>query len=362
MTLITDARGSVWRKWDLHVHTPASYHWNGARFAQMTQAECEAALDQLIEKVVQCDIAAFGIMDYWTFDGYLAIRDRLTTRQLDLQKAIFPGMELRIEAPVDYRLNIQIILSDLLTKQELQDFKAALRIGAINRPLSAESLIAFAKTLDPSKAEVHGFKQSDLSDNTKLLQLGSMTAKITRESLRDAFKQIPEATCLVIMPYDTSDGLKNLDWEKHPYDDNFFMQSAHFFETRDPENVDLFLGYETDKNRRFFNNFLKTMGGKPKPAISGSDAHRIEDYGVFPSDRITWIKADPTYDGLLQVVNEPCGRSFIGVIPPKLDYVQKNKTKYIKSINIQRKPAATLTEVWFNNTIPLNPARSNHWQ
>jgi len=24
-------RGSIWRKWDLHVHTPVSYTWDGAR-------------------------------------------------------------------------------------------------------------------------------------------------------------------------------------------------------------------------------------------------------------------------------------------------------------------------------------------
>jgi hypothetical protein len=34
---MNDPRGSVWRKWDLHIHTPASFHWNGgARFALMT--------------------------------------------------------------------------------------------------------------------------------------------------------------------------------------------------------------------------------------------------------------------------------------------------------------------------------------
>lgn len=353
---MNDPRGSIWRKWDLHIHTPASFHWNGgARFAQMTQAQREAALDQLIDKIVQSDVAAFGIMDYWTFDGYLAIRDRLAARKLVLPQAVFPGMELRIEAPVDFRLNIQVVLSNSLTKQQLQDFKTAIRIGVIDRPLSDESLVAFARTLDPSKAKVHGFEPPDLGDDNKLLQLGSMTAKVTRESLREALKQIPADTCLVIMPYDTSAGLQKLNWEKHPYDDNYFMQSAHMFETREPDNVDLFLGRETDKNRKFLGNFLKTMGGKPKPAISGSDAHKIADYGAFPGDRITWIKADPTFEGLRQVVNEPRERSFIGLIPPKLDHVQKNKTKYISTIRLQRKPAATLAETWFDNTIPLNP-------
>ena len=353
---MNDPRGSVWRKWDLHIHTPASFHWNGgARFAQMKQAEREAVLDQLIDKITNSDITVFGIMDYWTFDGYLAIKDRLADRGIVLPKAVFPGMELRIEAPVDFRLNIQVVLSDSLTKQQLQDFKTAICIGAIDRPLSDEALGAFARTLDPSKAKICGFEPSDLNDDNKLLQLGSMTVKVTRESLRKAINQIPADACLVIMPYDTSVGLQKLNWEKHPYDDNYFMQSAHMFETRDVDNVDLFLGHETDKNRHFLGNFIKTMGGKPKPAISGSDAHRIADYGLFPSGRITWIKADPTFEGLRQVVNEPRERSFIGLIPPKLDHVNKNKTKYINTIRLQRKPTAMLTETWFDNMIPLNP-------
>src|SRR5947209_12375323 len=150
---MNDPRGSVWRKWDLHVHTPASFHWNeGANLTNRSPEERDEILDRLIGKIEQSDVAVFGIMDYWTFDGYLAIRDRLAARNLTISKAIFPGMELRIEAPVDFRLNIQVVLSDCLSKQQLQDFKAALRISAIDRSLSDESLIAFARSLDVGKA------------------------------------------------------------------------------------------------------------------------------------------------------------------------------------------------------------------
>lgn len=354
---MNDLRGSVWRKWDLHIHTPASFHWNGGkRFSEMTAAEKEAALDEIVQKVSQIDVAAFGIMDYWTFDGYWALRDHLASRGQTLEKTVFPGMELRIEAPVDYRLNIQVILSDSLTKQQLQDFRGALRIAAvIDRPLSDESLVEFARGLDEGVARHYGFSPQDLEAEDKLRQLGSMTAKITRESLKKAQKAIPEQRCLIIMPYDTSDGLKDLNWREHPYDDCYFMQSAHIFETRDPANVDLFLNRKTEENREFIADFFKTMGGKPKPAISGSDAHKISDYGVFPNNRITWLKADPTFEGLLQVVNEPAERSFIGDIPPKLALVQQKKTKYIETIRMERKPEASLSEVWFDNTIPINP-------
>jgi hypothetical protein len=312
--------GSTWRKWDLHVHTPFSFHWDRATgIKKLSQEDRDRVLDQLIDKIVASDVAVFGVMDYWTFDGYFAIKERLAARNLEIPKTIFPGMELRIEAPVDFRLNIHVILSNALTKQQLNDFKSALEIRANNksvRALSDEALVEYGRTLDPSKAKVHGFQGDYYKDDENLLRLGSMTALVTRESFAEAMKRIPHDTCLVIMPYDTSDGLSDLDWEKHPHDDNYFMQSAHIFETRSPDNVDLFHGRETEKNRKFLANFIKTMGGRPKPAISGSDAHKIADYGVFPSNRITWIKADPTFEGLRQTLYEPIGRVQISADKP----------------------------------------------
>jgi len=88
-----------------------------------------------------------------------------------------------------------------------------------------------------------------------------------------------------------------------------------------------------------------------------SDAHDFSD--ATYKDRIgkcfTWIKADPTFDGLLQVLNEPNERVFVGEIPANVVRVQNNKTKNIRSLRIERKQNAALTEIWFDNTIPLNP-------
>jgi hypothetical protein len=353
---MNDPRGSIWRKWDLHIHTPASFHWQGGlRFAEMKQSQKDSTLAQILKTVNDSPVGAFAVMDYWTFDGYLEIQGYAEKAGEGLKKTVFPGMELRIEAPVDFRLNIHVLLSDRLSKQQLQDFKSKLKIGLINRTLSDESLIAFAKTLDSSVAKKHGFSTADLKHDRKLWELGCQTAKITRESLEKAIREMPDKTCLIVMPYDTSNGLIKLDWEKHPYDDSYFMQSAHIFESRSASNVDLFLGRRTKDNENIFENFIKTVGGKPKPVVSGSDAHKVSDYGVFPGDRITWIKADTTFEGLLQVVNEPEGRSFIGEIPPKLLRVQANTTKYIGSIKIGKIAASNLSEIWFENELDLNP-------
>lgn len=348
-------RGSEWRKWDLHIHTPASFHWNGGkRLSEMTPQEQKQTFRKMLDKINNSDVAAFAITDYWTFDGYLKFKKYIEDNNLSLNKTIFPGMELRVEAPVDYRLNTQVILSDELKPQQLQDFKSKLKIGLIDRPLSDDALIEFAKTLDDSKAKTNGYDSPLILELNKLLELGSKTAVITKESLcKDAFGAIPKNSGYILLPYDTSDGLKDLDWATHPHDDNYFMQSAHIFESRNDESINLFLAKETENNKGFIKNFIKTIGGEPKPVVSGSDAHKIEDYGKYPNNKITWIKSDPIFQGLKQVINEPRERSFIGILPPKLVSVTNNKSKYIDSVEISHcNPSATPS--WFNTQIPLN--------
>ena len=113
---MNDPRGSYWRKWDLHIHTPASFHWNGGkRFIDMNTEEKKDSLNEIVRAINDSGVAVFAIMDYWTFDGYEEIQDHVNSGQVSLAKTVFPGMELRVEAPVDYRLNTQVLLSDTLS-------------------------------------------------------------------------------------------------------------------------------------------------------------------------------------------------------------------------------------------------------
>ena len=57
--------------------------------------------------------------------------------------------------------------------------------------------------------------------------LGASTAVVTRQSLEDAINIVGEDWCLIIQPYDTSDGLEELDWRRHPFSDSYLMKMAH---------------------------------------------------------------------------------------------------------------------------------------
>lgn len=314
-------KGSEWRKWDLHIHSPASFYWNGTKkLTDMTPEEKTSEIKNFIKILNDSDVEVFCLMDYWTFDWYLLLQGYLTENPDELTKTVFPGIELRVECPVDYRLNIHCLLSNELSKQEIIDFKSELYIRSIDKKLSDNSLQKFALSLDESKAGKHGFGNPSELVEEELLQLGSQTAEITKQSLLKAFNQIPINTGFIILPYDTSDGLLKLNWEDHPHDDNYFMQTADIFETRDKANIDLISGLKTEQNEKFFDNFFKTLGNMSKPCVSGSDAHKYSDYGKYPSDRITWIKADPTFEGLKQIIFEPHERVRISEVNPNLEF------------------------------------------
>ncbi|MBI2416936.1 MAG: AAA family ATPase [Ignavibacteriales bacterium] len=351
MSNTSSTMGSVWRKWDLHIHTPASFHWKGGQtFKEMSEPDKVSECKKLYDAIENNDICAYAIMDYWTFDGYLLLKKYINDNSLVLSKTVFPGMELRIEAPTNYRLNIHVILSDQLTPQQLTDFKSKLHIGILGRPISDESIIEFAKKHDASKAKIHGYDDPATLDDKKLLELGSKTVEISRESFASALKTIPEGKALVVMPYDTSDGLKKLDWKNQPSADNFFMQLPDIFESRDEESINLFLDIVTESNKNFIANFQKTLGNRQKPVISGSDAHRYSDYGNYPSRKATWIKADPTFNGLKQIMYEPRSRVYIGELPPKMKKVANYPNYFIKKLEIS---SISNENEWFDNVQPI---------
>jgi ABC-type lipoprotein export system ATPase subunit len=348
------SQGSVWRKWDLHIHTPESFRWKGARFGA-NEVKTRELLFEMVTKINETDVAVFGIMDYWTFDGYIRLMDYLEdSTSLECNKLILPGIELRLEAPVDHRLNTHVLFSNEVTRQQLQDFLATLRIANADRPLSREALEKLHTEFDDSKLKIHGFKPDDRRNRQKMHLLGCMTAEITRDSWRAALQALPRDRYAVIQPYDTSDGLEHLDWEAHPSADRQLMKLADIFETRKREHIDLFLGKGHPDKPEVGYNFIQNLGGQPKPAVAGSDAHRFHDYGNFPSNKATWIKGDPRFETLIQAKVDPAARTHIGEEPPHLTYVNSNPTKYIESIEIRKKAESTLEEHWFDTELQLN--------
>jgi len=328
----------------------------------MTAEEQRVSMDQLIEALNSAEPAVFAIMDYWTFDGWLALRRRLAEPGAPpLKKTVFPGIELRLVSPTKYRLNAHVVFSDKTTDQELQDFKSRLEVALIEQPLSRECLIKLAREkLGTDLLKPKGFTFAGVQgDEQVACTAGSHCAEITAESYKDAIAKVPAGKAIGFMPWDTNDGLEHADWRTHYAYVIGLMKASPIFETRNLEQWAAFAGVKTPGNSSWLEAFQAALGNVPRLAVCGSDAHAFAKYGVFPSGKATWLKADPTFLGLLQAIKEPAKRSFIGDVPPKLVDVTQNKTFYIDSISVQRvtgPKSNDLDPAWLDGcSLPLNP-------
>ncbi len=362
------ARGSVWRQWDLHVHTPASFHWTGKKFeGDLSSPENRALIDEMIKAMNDAEPAAFAIMDYWTFDGWFALKNRLAEAGAPvLKKTVFPGIELRLSAPTIKRLNAHVIFAETIPDHHLREFLSDLKLERNDRSVSKESLIDLARATADDMLIKKGHKKVVVdSDAQEALMAGYKLAEVKADSYKAAIKKVPDGQAIGFMPFDTSDGLTEVKWEDHYAYFLGLLESSPIFESRNTDLRTAFLCEETPKNKAWIGNFKHGLKNIPRLVVSGSDAHCFvgvagdndrRGYGDFPSGKKTWIKADLSFHGLKQAILEPAKRSFIGEKPPKLQAVETSKTHFIESIEVIKTGAKAGIGNWLHGCdLPINP-------
>lgn len=90
---------------------------------------------------------------------------------------------------------------------------------------------------------------------------------------------------------------------------------------------------------------------KELPLLICSDNHSIADYSTKCP---MWIKADQGFLGLLQLLNEPSSRVYLGDTPPCVSRSKRNPTKYMDAISFEKTDQANTEDEWFSGSIPLN--------
>jgi hypothetical protein len=85
-------RGSIWRRWDLHVHTPASIIQEYGGDNDETWERFLSELENLPP-----EFKVLGINDYLFIDGYRRVREEKAQGRLTNIDLILPIMELRLD-------------------------------------------------------------------------------------------------------------------------------------------------------------------------------------------------------------------------------------------------------------------------
>ncbi|QJX46310.1 AAA family ATPase [Hymenobacter taeanensis] len=288
-------QGSLWSKWDLHFHTPKSFDYRKKGTSN----------ERIIEVLSSKEISAVAITDHHQMD----VERIKALQELGKEKniTVFPGIELRADKGGSESIhfigifseeaNVEYIWDTLKGRLSLTDTDIAMAGGDESIDCEMASACKLIRELG-GIVTVHAGKKTN-----------------TIENITNALPHKQATKRRLLKEIDIYEVGKLTDISE--YENNVFPKI----------------------NRRL-------------PLILCSDNHDIDNYFVKEN---LWIKADTTFNGLKQIINEP-DRVFVGERPEVVNRVKSNPTKYIKSVEINKASASKLKEKWFDNiSIDLNP-------
>ena len=294
-------RGSEWRKWDLHVHTPLSIE---QEYGGNTPENWERFISDL--ERLPSEIKVIGINDYIFIDGYKKVLDEKQKGRLSNIELILPVIELRIDKFANVskdeplkRVNFHVIFSNELTPEIIQEqflnslsceylLNSDLHDQSIwNGTITIKSIIDLGqKIIDSSDGKIKnsplkiGFNSLNIPYN-KLL-----------EKLKNSYLENKFLTAVGKTEWDT------MRWDGSAADKKNVINRANFVFSASP-TIELAVKARESLKSQSVNHKL----------LHCSDAHTFINNLQNTKEKelghcFTWIKADPTFEGLKQIIYE----------------------------------------------------------
>lgn len=280
-------RGAEWRRWDLHVHTPASQLGNS--FTGVSWGDYVDALENTAKRH---GIAVIGVTDYMSIEGYekLFLLQNDTTGHRLNSVLLLPNIEFRCspQTKEGQALNIHLVV-DVTDPDHLEKLKRALRNLRVSYKGQTygcvrSELIEFAKaqnpSLDDAAAYAFGIEQFKPS-HTEIFDWLDADGWLKANSL--------------VGVANGKDGISGLPLDSFAATRDELLSRSHFVFSGNPADRHHYLGLKPG----FPPEEIKRQYKSLKPCFHGSDAHSLEKLFEPDKKRYCWIKADPTFLGLL---------------------------------------------------------------
>jgi energy-coupling factor transporter ATP-binding protein EcfA2 len=334
-----DPRGSIWRRWDLHVHTPDSFENNfGGWDAYLAAARAVK------------DVSALGVTDYFFIDGYRKLRELRAAGDLSNFELILPNIELRLGTFVPKRsdgsqlkrLNFHVIFSDELSPDVIeQQFIQALHFQIEGHPEDERGTRNVTRQAIEEAGRLVKKHQATFAGDTDFVA----GCKVITFDLTEALKVL-QKNCFTgkYILFLASENWDQIAWGGQDYlVRKNLLQTSHGLFCGQRNTIDWCLGRHGGEMSA--EKFIQEFGAL-KPCIYGSDAHTVDKLCRPDDDKFCWIKADVTFEGLRQIIYEPADRVYIGPTPP----IFYDHARVIRSVIVSN------ADGWFDEVeIPLNP-------
>lgn len=318
---LTMYRGSEWGRWDLHVHTKGTA--KNDQFGNITFDEyCEYLFTKALEK----DIKVIGITDYFSIENFEKVKifqehinkhPSFTECQKNAISKIFliPNIELRIIPTTSKSklVNIHIIFNPEI----IEDFKSGF-MTKVEMTTDTQQKFNLTRHEVTSLGRHH---DSKAIDNDTAYKIGLREMVISHTDIIDVInsRKILSDNCLIFVSNNSTDGVSGVGKHEVPPRElmNTIYRTSNGIFSPKLSDIEYFIGKRADDKEEIIKKY-----GSLKPCIHGSDAHCLEELFDPDLNRYCWIKAEPTFEGLKQILHEPETRVYIGSNrpEPKTDY------------------------------------------
>ena len=348
-------RGSEWRKWDLHIHTPLSLVQN---YGGSTDENWEKFIKDL--EALPEEFKVIGINDYFFIDGYIKVLEYKKAGRLSNIDLILPVIEFRINKFTGTEgklkeINFHVIFAEesllkpeIIQQQFLNGLPSKFKLipgisgshwtGSITKE-SLKDLGAAIKSSIPAK-ELPKYGTDEQEGFNNLV----VDEKDIYELLKRSYFNIDNRRL-----YLTAIG--KTEWDQLKWNDISVASKKDIINSADliftsSESIENFIKAKNKLQDQQVNSLL----------LDCSDSHNYSTE-IKQKDRIgkcfTWIKSDPGFEGLKQILYES-DRICIAEEPPKIKIMKQNPEHFINKIMIR---SSNDENEWFDKVteIPLNP-------
>lgn len=310
------SRGSEWRKWDLHLHSP--FTWLDNKYKHNNEGIIgDDEISQFIDAIVNSGLSVIGLTNYFKFDDEdFEIKKRLEEKGI----TTFLNLEVRLSnvnksgQMIDYHIIFDNQLPDINIKNFLASSKA--KIGssevAFNQlthdDIEHRASINLDKLLEKLSEDGSGLRGKYLKGFLSRGH-GNATSESDKRT-HTVYEEIARQSDLILH---SSDSKSNLSRDRE-----YWLKESPYV----------------------------------RPLLQSSDAHALNEIGK----KFTWIKADTTFEGLRQIIFEPENRVEISIEKPE----RKRPYLVIDHVEFTQLNATDTTKIFFNpNLNTVIGGRSN---
>ena len=343
-------KGSEWRKWDLQVQTITDENYKSINtYYEKLKKTYPKKWEELCKKVGSEDLVIkYDSKSYFFSDTVDNVKNRTKNyAKLFLNFIDIFNSNIGAICLTDHNYDHPLLIDSLI--KESKNTKIKVIPGVEINIQGVHMLVLFGEI---------PYKKHTYSDSIKtfLSKINIVNKKknniltVCDKSYTDVISEIDRIDAIFIYPHCNS--TKGLFQERGKTDrthlaDQFNYKASNILQSRNNSSVEKTVGFISG-NALLKSDYVFTLGSDARSLIN---ILKPDDSGNF-----CWIKADPTFEGLKQILYEPEDRVFIGKKPELLGRVISNRTRFIKSIEILHEEGYDESKgIWFKNIkVPIN--------